>query len=227
MKKSLLTLLLFGTLSACSQSDEAKKPTPPSSPSSSAAATVAEPSANQVTEKSEEKSDKANSDDAGILNYKEKLDIAKIGLALNEAGFSDAAKNNKEAEWNQRLANAKTNEDVQSVLREQLAIYRQGAENLASKQMDSEQGKAVHGKLLGSFQGAQAVLEKMATIDLTSPEGIVQANELMPKVKLHMQDLAQGMQMWVEMMKNNGFSPSEADEAKLKEKLKELEEKIR
>lgn len=227
MKKSLLTLLLLGVLSACSQSDDTQKPTSPSS----SATKVAAPSVNSSTEKSAEQpavqSDKANSDDAGILNYKEKLDIAKIGLALQEAGFAEAANNGKEAEWNQRLASAKSNEDVQSVLREQLAIYRKGAEYLASKQMDSTQGKAVHEKLLGSIQGAQAVLEKMITIDLASPEGVVQANELMPKVKQHMQDLAQGMQMWVEMMKNNGFSPSEADEAKLREKLKELEEKIR
>lgn len=223
MKKSLLTLLLLGALSACSQSDDTKQATPPSS----SAAKVAEPSANPSAEKSSEQSSKSNSDDTSILNYKEKLDIAKIGLALHEAGFAEIANSGKEAEWNQRLANAKTNEDVQSVLREQLAIYRKGVEHLANKQMDSEQGKAVHEKLLGSFQGAQAVLEQMAVLDLTSPEGMVKANELTPKVKQHMQDLAQGMQMWVEMMKNNGFSPSEADENKLKEKLKELEEKIR
>lgn len=223
MKKSLLTLLLLGALSACSQSsDDAKQSTPQPS-SSSSTAQVAEKSA----EPSAAKSDKANSDDAGILNYKEKLDIAKIGLALQEAGFHEIAKSNKEAEWNQRLANAKTNEDVQSVLREQLAIYRKGAEHLASKQMDSAQGKAAHEKILGGFQGVQAILEQVVTMDLMSPEGMTKLMEATPKINQHVQDLAQGMQIWMEMMKNNGFNPSQEDEANFKQKLKELEEKVR
>ncbi len=205
MKKSLLLLAMLTALSACSQSENTTAP-----------AQTATPVAKETS---------SPSGDAGILNYKEKLDIAKLGLALQQSGLQEGAK--KEAEWNQRLNTAQTNADLQGVFAEQLSFYQKGEQALQPLQMESEQGKRVHEQMLRGFSGIREVLQTIQSLNFEKPEDAVKANDLMPKIKQYGMDVMQGMQGFVELMKANGMKPDGTSEAEFKQKVKEFEEKMK
>ena len=210
MKKTFSITLLAMLLAACQQ--EPAQPSPAAStPQPVAASTTLSASEPQQLNK--------------ILNYQEKWDVAAIGLALQKSDM--AQMQGKEAEWNARLAQAKTDADIKAVLNEQLAAYRALNEALSGLEMKSESGKTVFAKMKSGTQGVQGVLEQLQKVDLMQPQGAVLANELTPKIKQHVQDIATGMSQWVDMMKANGFNINQQDEQAFQEKMKEIQEKLK
>ena len=133
----------------------------------------------------------------------------------------------KEAEWNQRLAAAKTDADVKSVLREQLDKHRQGQQVLSGSEMSSEKGRTIHPHLVNGFTGTVATLEPLQNLDLSSAEGIVVMNETMPKIRQYGMEIVQGMKLWMDLMKANNQPMDAAAEARFQEKMKEVEAKLK
>lgn len=219
MKKTFSITLLAMLLAACQQ--EPAQPSPAAStPQPVAASTTLSASEPQQLNKILTESETNN-----ILNYQEKWDVAAIGLALQKSDM--AQMQGKEAEWNARLAQAKTDADIKAVLNEQLAAYRALNEALSGLEMKSESGKTVFAKMKSGTQGVQGVLEQLQKVDLMQPQGAVLANELTPKIKQHVQDIATGMSQWVDMMKANGFNINQQDEQAFQEKMKEIQEKLK
>ncbi len=214
MKRLLISLLCTAALAACSDSSE-----------------DINQKAEKLAEKAATKQVQASSSSAAelrpenIANYDEKVDVNKIGLALKKAGVDKGQQ--KEAEWNQRLAAAKTDADVKSVLREQLDMYRQGQQVLSGLEMSSEKGRTIHTHLLNGFAGTVATLEPLQNLDLSSAEGIVVMNETMPKIRQYGMEIVQGMKLWMDLMKANNQPMDAAAEARFQEKMKELEPKLK
>lgn len=218
MKRNLLTATLLLVLAACSQEKAMEKGSV--TPGTTTANVSKTASAVPITTSSS-----VPETDDGILGYELKLDVARLALALSKTEMKNAQ--HKEAEWNQRMAQAKNNADVQSVIAEQLALYRQAEETLQPVEMSSEQGKRIHGQMLGGFKGMREVLEKMQALDFDTPEALVQMQELAPRVKQHGHDLLASMQAWMTMMKENGFEPDATKEAEFNQKVQELEKKLK
>lgn len=65
---------------------------------------------------------------------------------------------------------------------EQLAMYRNMEQAISGLEMSSAKGKEIHAKLKSGLPGMIAVLENYQKLDLASPEGMVKANALNPKV---------------------------------------------
>ena len=214
MKRLLISLLCTAALAACSDSSE-----------------DINQKAEKLAEKAATKQVQASSSSAAelrpenIANYDEKVDVAKIGLALKKAGVDKGQQ--KEAEWNQRLAAAKTDADVKSVLKEQLDMYRQGQQVLSGLEMSSEKGRTIHTHLLNGFAGTVATLEPLQNLDLSSAEGIVVMNETMPKIRQYGMEIVQGMKLWMDLMKANNQPMDAAAEARFQEKMKEVEAKLK
>lgn len=162
---------------------------------------------------------------ASIANYKEKVDIATLTIALKKSGI--AQMQGKEAEWNTRLAQAKSDAEIKMVLQEQLNAYRRANEALAGLKMQSEQGKATYAQLKSGLQGTQDILERLQKVDLTQPQGTVLANELLPQIKQHGRDIVSGTIQLMEMMKTNGFDFNEQYEKAFQEEIKEAQEKLK
>ena len=212
MKHLLISLLCAVALTACSDSENIDQK----------ATKLAEKVANKQAHSS---SSRAELRSENIANYDEKVDVNKIGLALKKAGVDKGQQ--KEAEWNQRLAAAKTDADVKSVLREQLDMYRQGQQVLSGLEMSSEKGRTIHTHLLNGFTGTVATLEPLQNLDLSSAEGIVVMNETMPKIRQYGMEIVQGMKLWMDLMKANNQPMDAAAEARFQEKMKEVEAKLK
>ena len=212
MKRLLISLLCTAALAACSDSSEDINQ-------------KAEKLAEKATTKQVQASSATELRPENIANYDEKVDVNKIGLALKKAGVDKGQQ--KEAEWNQRLAAAKTDADVKSVLREQLDMYRQGQQVLSGLEMSSEKGRTIHTHLLNGFAGTVATLEPLQNLDLSSAEGIVVMNETMPKIRQYGMEIVQGMKLWMDLMKANNQPMDAAAEARFQEKMKEVEAKLK
>ena len=213
MKRLLISLLCTAALAACSDSSE-----------------DINQKAEKLAEKVASKQAQASSSAAelrpeNIANYDEKVDIYKIRLALEKAGVDKGLQ--KEAEWNQRLAVAKTDADVKSVLKEQLYAYRKGEQALSGLEMNSEKGRVIHRHLLNGFAGNATILESLQNLDLNSAEGIVVMNESIPKIQQYGMEIVQGMKLWVELMKANDQPMNAAAEKEIQEKMKEVEAKLK
>ena len=159
-----------------------------------------------------------------IAGYDEKVDIHTIGMALEKAGVAQGQQ--KESEWNRRLAAAKNDADFKAVLNEQLHFYRQATDALSGLKMNSEKGRRIHEHLSGGFGGVTGMLETLQTIDLTSPEGMVTANAAKSQMQQYALDIAQGMQMWIDMMKENNYDIDKAAEAEFREKMQAVEKNV-
>ena len=212
MKRLLISLLCTAALAACSDSSE---------DINQKAEKLAEKAASKQVQTS---SSPAELRPENIANYDEKVDVNKIGLALKKAGVDKGQQ--KEAEWNQRLAAAKTDADVKSVLREQLDMYRQGQQVLSGLEMSSEKGRTIHTHLLNGFTGTVATLEPLQNLDLSSAEGVVVMNESMPKIQQYGMEIVQGTKLWVDLMKANNQPMDAAAEARVQDKMKEVEGKL-
>ena len=210
MKHLLISLLCAVALTACSDSENINQ--------------KAEKLAEKAATKQVQASAAAEIRPENIANYDEKVDVAKIGLALKKAGVDKGQQ--KEAEWNQRLAAAKTDADVKSVLKEQLDMYRQGQQVLSGLEMSSEKGRTIHTHLLNGFTGTVATLEPLQNLDLSSAEGVVIMNESMPKIQQYGMEIVQGTKLWVDLMKANNQPMDAAAEARFQEKMKEVEGKL-
>lgn len=208
MKHFLLTCSFIVALAACSPSDSSSESTSTVAHSTSAAASA----------------QAASSSDESILNYKEKLDVARLAMALQKAGLQNGQA--KEAEWGRRMAAAKNNADMQAVFAEQLVMYREVENALQPLSMSSAQGKQIHVQMLRGFSGMRQVLEKIQSLNLDTPEGIVQINEMDGAIKNHGQDIMQSMMAMMAMMKANGFEPDAAKEAEFEQKVQELQQKL-
>ena len=211
MKRLLISLFYTAALAACSDSEDINQ--------------KAEKLAEKATTKQVQASSATELRPENIANYDEKVDVNKIGLALKKAGVDKGQQ--KEAEWNQRLAAAKTDADVKSVLREQLDMYRQGQQVLSGLEMSSEKGRTIHTHLLNGFAGTVATLEPLQNLDLSSAEGIVVMNESMPKIRQYGMEIVQGMKLWMDLMKANNQPMDAAAEARFQEKMKEVEAKLK
>ncbi|MCP1659294.1 hypothetical protein [Neisseria perflava] len=209
MKRLFTVLVLSVTLQACSGSVEENKE------NGKAAAS---------TQSNTQSGLPAELEPKNIAHYEEKLDVAKISQALKNAGFEKGEQ--KEAEWNRRLAAVTTNEEVQAVVRDQLMYYRQAEQELSAINTVSQQGTQVRQKMLNGFSGMCRILEIMQKLDMTSPEGAVQLNELNPKIKEYGTEIMQGLQLFVQLVKESGQSYNKKAEAKMQGKLKELEGKL-
>ena len=210
MKHLLISLLCAVALTACSDSENINQ--------------KAEKLAEKAATKQVQASAAAEIRPENIANYDEKVDVAKIGLALKKAGVDKGQQ--KEAEWNQRLAAAKTDADVKSVLKEQLDMYRQGQQVLSGLEMSSEKGRTIHTHLLNGFTGTVATLESLQNLDLSSAEGVVVMNESMPKIQQYGMEIVQGTKLWVDLMKANNQPMDAAAEARFQDKMKEVEGKL-
>lgn len=208
MKKTLFTLAMMGALAACSQEKSTTEPVA-SAASSAPAASVAGGQPVIV---------------AGMGTEQEKNDIEAVAKALKNGGMSDAGP--KEAEWNQRLAAAKNNADVQAVLAEQLAVYEKTEAELKAMQPQSEAGKQMHAQLLSGMGGVRAILAEMKTLDFDKAEAQAKTQQLKPKMQQHAQEVMVGMQGFVDLMKANGLQAGSAQEAHFNQKMDELKEKI-
>lgn len=196
--KILLSIVLISALTACQT----------------------ETSAQQSQQKSETKNIVDTLLPENVANYKEKYDIAQFMLVAAKSGMSEGEE--KEREWNARLTSAKSSADVKAIFRDQLAFY-QGAETaLTGMEMKSEQGKAMKAQLLRGVTGIRQILEQMLAVDFDTPEGVAKVNKLVAALIPHTEDVAQGMQVFMDMRKQNGFSDAKL-EAQFQEKVQQLE----
>ncbi|XXQ68685.1 hypothetical protein ACKLNO_02135 [Neisseriaceae bacterium B1] len=160
-----------------------------------------------------------------IANYAEKYDIAQFVLVAQKTGLAQGEQ--KASEWNTRLIGAKNNADAQAVFREQLAFYQDIETQLGALEMKSEQGKAMKAKILHGVAGIRGLLEQLQQVDLSKPEGLVIANETVAKFKPFAHDVAQGMQLFMDMMKNNGLNFDATNEAQIQEKLQQMKDLLK
>lgn len=213
MKRLLISLLCTAALAACSDSSE---------DINQKAEKLAEKAASKQVQTS---SSPAELRPENIANYDEKVDVNKIGLALKKAGVDKGQQ--KEAEWNQRLAAAKTDADVKSVLREQLDMYRQGQQVLSGLEMSSEKGRVIHRHLLNGLTGATGLLENALNLDFNSAESGAVMDESALKMRQYGLEIVQGINLWMDLVKANNQPMDAATEAQFQEKMKEIEGKLK
>ena len=212
MKYLLISLLCAVALTACSDSENIDQK----------AAKLAEKVANKQAHSS---SSRAELRSENIANYDEKVDIYKISLALKKAEFDKGQQ--KEAEWNQRLAAAQTGEDVKSVFKEQLYYYRKGQQVLSGLEMSSEKGRAIHRHLLNGLTGATGLLENALNLDFNSAESGAVMDESALKMRQYGLEIVQGINLWMDLVKANNQPMDAATEAQFQEKMKEIEGKLK
>ena len=211
MKHLLISLLCAVALTACSDSENINQ--------------KAEKLAEKAATKQVQASAAAEIRPENIANYDEKVDVAKIGLALKKAGVDKGQQ--KEAEWNQRLAAAKTDADVKSVLKEQLDMYRQGQQVLSGLEMSSEKGRVIHRHLLNGLTGATGLLENALNLDFNSAESGAVMDESALKMRQYGLEIVQGINLWMDLVKANNQPMDAATEAQFQEKMKEIEGKLK
>lgn len=156
-----------------------------------------------------------------IPYFNEKVDVRLIGKALEKAGARDWEE--KEVVWNSRLAAAKNNAEIQSVVAEQISMYRNAEQALSGLSMRTEKGKEVHDKLYRGFKGGALALAQVHKLDLTTVEGQVQMEQLNPEIQQAVVGVVGGMQLWVELMKESGHKLNAEQEAKFEREVKRLE----
>lgn len=218
MKKSLFTLAIIAALAACSQ----EKPAETSATTATTTAATTNTAASTATAAPATSSAPVFKE--GVGKATEKADIVKLGEALKTSGMAGAA--TKEAEWNQRLANAKSAADVKAVLNEQLAMYQSAENALKPLQLETEKGKAVHTQLVSGLTGMREILQEMTAMDLESPAAQTKMQEITPKMQKQATDIMHAMQNFVGLMKANGLQEGSAAEAQFNQKMGELKEKI-
>ena len=213
MKRLLISLLCSTALAACSDSSE---------DINQKAEKLAEKAASKQVQTS---SSPAELRPENIANYDEKVDIYKISMALKKAEFDKGQQ--KEAEWNQRLAAAQTGEDVKSVFKEQLYYYRKGQQVLSGLEMSSEKGRVIHRHLLNGLTGATGLLENALNLDFNSAESGAVMDESALKMRQYGLEIVQGINLWMDLVKANNQPMDAATEAQFQEKMKEIEGKLK
>ena len=211
MKRLLISLLCTAALAACSSSGNINQ--------------KSVKLADQEMAKQGQLSSSVELYPENVANYDEKVDAHKIDLALNKTVVGKGQQ--KRAEWDQRFAAAKTDADFKSILKDQLYHYRQVQQALSSLEMSSEKGRVIHSHLTKGFSGAIRILESLHNVDLTSSEGITVENEVMPQLQQYMQEIMQGMKLWMDLQKANNQPMDAAAEARFQEKMKEMEAKLK
>ncbi len=210
MKRLLPTLFLTAALAACEKnSDTSGKPSG---------------QASAVQEKHEISKEYPQLDEKNITGFDEKVDSQKIGMSLKQAGADTWQ--NKEAEWNRKLASAQTNHDFQAVISDQLTHYRKVSQAISGLEMKSTKGKEIHAKLNSGINGTISILQALQTLDVATAKGQVKMNGLTPEINRHARNTMQAMQAWVSMMKTHHRIDQDA-EAKFNQKMKELDEKTK
>ena len=116
--------------------------------------------------------------------------------------------------------------DIRAVVADQLRHYRSGAEALAGLEMRSEQGREVHRNIKAGFDGMAGILQSLQTLDLDSAEGLVRMDEMSPQIIGYANQMMQGMQGWMDMMKKYHHVDKAAEE-KFKRKMREIQEMSR
>lgn len=160
--------------------------------------------------------------EAKLNEYKEKWDIIEISKASQI--YSIAETEQKEKEWNQRMAAAQSVAEQQQVFREQAAHFRERENALAAKQMKSEKGKIIQQAMLNNLRNIRMILEKIAVVDLNSAQGKVIINEFEQKMPHYAQDAIQALQDYHAFARTHGFDLSQENKEKLDKKLQELKE---
>ena len=142
------------------------------------------------------------------LKKAELADVELITEALKKSGFDKAEQ--KEAEWRTRLATATTNDELQAVMREQMALMDAGAREMEVLSLQTVKGKGIQTKMVSGFKSASAGYQKLTTFDLTDPATEAQAAVIMEDVMKSMADVIAGLEQYIEIgRENNKFNDKE------------------
>lgn len=211
MKKNIIATLIALAVTACSPADNHEK-----------TQTIAEKPA--AVQASQVQAAPFEVDTSKIEQFDEKVDTRTITMMFKKIGADKWDK--KEQEWNRRLAEAKTDADVQKIFAEQFEQFDKAAKALAQIEMKSEKGKQMHALLTSGFTGMAEATGALRHFKSSSPEDQVKLEALGPKIQQHAREVMQGMQLYMDLMKEVGVKLSPEDEAKIAEKMKEANQKI-
>lgn len=144
-------------------------------------------------------------------------DLISIAGALKDAGFHP----NLEAEYQQRISQAKNEEDVRGVLRDQLALTEKTAPKLKALKLKSDEGRSIQNKLAGGFEKMGNGLRTAINADFNSQSTMLSAQNDM---RAGGQDILAGMQEFATVAKAQGLN---LDETLFQDKIQGLKESLK
>ena len=144
-------------------------------------------------------------------------DLISIAGALKDAGFHP----NLEAEYRQRISQAKNEEDVRGVLRDQLALTEKAAPKLKALKLKSDEGRSIQNKLAGGFEKMGNGLRTAINADFNNQSTMLSAQNDM---RAGGQDILAGMQEFATVAKTHGLN---LDETLFQDKIQGLKESLK